>query len=183
MLMEPGYDRRRALAYARRWALARNPLFYNFTGIGGDCTNFISQCLLAGCCVMNCTPTFGWYYRNASDRAPAWTGVQYLYNFLTSNPGAGPYARDADIGELTVGDLIQLGDGTGRFYHTLLITGLLRGRYLVAAHSFDALDRPLESYTYEQLRPLKILGARAARSPDPGCFSNLLNGLALPGAC
>ncbi|HIS96851.1 MAG TPA: amidase domain-containing protein, partial [Candidatus Scatomorpha pullistercoris] len=83
MLKELGYDRQRAVAYARRWAYSRNPLFYNFTGIGGDCTNFISQCLLAGCCVMNCTPTFGWYYRNASDRAPAWTGVQYLYNFLT----------------------------------------------------------------------------------------------------
>ena len=76
MLKEREYERRRALEYARRWAYGRNPLFYNFTGIGGDCTNFISQCLLAGCCVMNCTPTFGWYYRSSSDRAPAWTGVQ-----------------------------------------------------------------------------------------------------------
>ena len=34
-----GYDRAHAVAYARRWALSRNPLFYDFTGIGGDCTN------------------------------------------------------------------------------------------------------------------------------------------------
>lgn len=61
-----GYDRAQAVAYARRWALSRNPLFYDFTGIGGDCTNFVSQCLLAGCCVMDYEPVFGWYYRSAA---------------------------------------------------------------------------------------------------------------------
>ena len=55
MLWTGEYDRTRALAYAERWALDRNPLFYNFTGVGGDCTNFVSQCVLAGCCVMNGT--------------------------------------------------------------------------------------------------------------------------------
>ena len=58
MLWTGAYDRERALAYARRWALDRNPLFYNFTTVGGDCTNFVSQCVLAGCCVMNGTPDF-----------------------------------------------------------------------------------------------------------------------------
>ena len=43
MLKEREYDRRRAREYARRWAYGRNPLFYNFTGIGGDCTNFIVE--------------------------------------------------------------------------------------------------------------------------------------------
>ena len=42
MLKEREYERRRALEYARRWAYGRNPLFYNFTGIGGDCTNSVS---------------------------------------------------------------------------------------------------------------------------------------------
>ena len=70
------YDRGRALAYAKRWARGRNPLFYNFTGIGGDCTNFVSQCVLAGCCAENFTPDFGWYYRSPEDRAPAFTGVR-----------------------------------------------------------------------------------------------------------
>ena len=49
-----GYDEaERAVAYARRWALDRNPLFVDFTGQGGNCTNFVSQCVLAGSCVMN----------------------------------------------------------------------------------------------------------------------------------
>ena len=36
MLITLPYDRTRAVRYAERWALDRNPLFANFTGIGGD---------------------------------------------------------------------------------------------------------------------------------------------------
>lgn len=62
MLIETGYDRRRAVEYALRWALSRNPEYYNFDNIGGDCTNFVSQCLYAGCRVMNYSGDDGWYY-------------------------------------------------------------------------------------------------------------------------
>lgn len=41
------YDRFSAISYAKRWALARNPKYYNFDSIGGDCTSFVSQCLFA----------------------------------------------------------------------------------------------------------------------------------------
>ncbi|MBR2024561.1 MAG: amidase domain-containing protein, partial [Clostridia bacterium] len=54
------YNRENAVKYARKYALMRNPLFFTFEGIGGNCTNFVSQCILAGSCVMNFTPTFGW---------------------------------------------------------------------------------------------------------------------------
>ena len=127
MLRELPYERGQALEYARRWALGRNPLFYNFTGQGGDCTNFISQCLLAGCLVMNCRETFGWYYHSPRLRAPAWTGVQYLWNFLSGNAGAGPYGREAELAELVTGDLVQLGGEDGRYYHTLFICGRREG--------------------------------------------------------
>lgn len=160
MLITFPYNRTNALLYARRWALARNPLFSNFSGIGGDCTNFVSQCLYAGSCVMNYTPTFGWYYRSPDDRAPAWTGVEFFYNFLTGNDGVGPYASETEEGELQVGDVIQLGDETGDFYHTLFVTGFTGSTYLIAAHSDDALDRPLDTYTYAQARFLHIEGVR-----------------------
>ena len=42
------YNRRAAVAYARRWAFARNPKYYNFDKLGGDCTNFASQCIYGG---------------------------------------------------------------------------------------------------------------------------------------
>jgi len=160
MLITLPYNRGRAVLYARRWAFSRNPLFSNFSGIGGDCTNFISQCIYAGSCVMNYTPTFGWYYRSANDRAPAWTGVEFFYNFMTGNDGVGPFAVEVDSDGVTIGDVIQLADETGDYYHTLLITGFEDGTYLVAAHSDDSLDRPLTTYMYATARYLRIEGVR-----------------------
>ena len=55
------YDRQKAVEYARRWALERNPIFEDYTGIGGDCTNFVSQAIFAGTCVQNYTRDLGWY--------------------------------------------------------------------------------------------------------------------------
>ena len=86
MLVYKEYNRARAVEYARRWALSRNPLFINFAGQGGDCTSFVSQCIYAGSCVMNFTRDFGWYYVNPNDRAPAWSSVEYLYDFMTNTP-------------------------------------------------------------------------------------------------
>ena len=88
-MREAGYDRQRAAAYAVRWAMGRNPAYYDFTKIGGDCTNFVSQCLFAGSGIMNFTPVTGWFYRSADDRTASWTGVEYLYRFLLGHCGGG----------------------------------------------------------------------------------------------
>ena len=187
MLIELPYDRARAVEYAKRWALSRNPLFFDFTGQGGNCTNFVSQCVFAGCGVMNYTPTFGWYYRSPDDRAPAWTGVEAFYSFFTGAPdfasvngGTGPYATDARTArQIEVGDVVQLANASGDFYHTLLISGFTDDDILVCAQSDDALDRPLSTYNYASLRILHILGARLSFDTDTA-FQNLLNGTALP---
>lgn len=36
------YDREQAVQYARMWAYDRNPAYYDFSNLGGDCTNFVS---------------------------------------------------------------------------------------------------------------------------------------------
>ena len=165
------YDRRAAVAYARKWAFARNPQFYNFDGLGGDCTNFASQCLFAGCGVMNFTPTFGWFYQDLQNRAPAWTGVEFFYNFLISNAqgngegigignGAGPFAVETNLSGLQIGDFIQFGRATGDFYHTPMVVGFDGTEPLLAAHSYDAFNRKLSSYNFAQLRCLHVLGGR-----------------------
>ena len=159
------YDRNLAVAYARKWAFRRNPAYYNFDGIGGDCTNFASQCLFAGIGVMNYTRDIGWYYRSAFDRAAAWTGVEYFYRFLTGNEegignGAGPFAKEVGLAEVELGDFLQFGRGAGEFYHTPVVVGFSGGVPLLAAHSYDAFNRPLTSYRYEEVRCLHILGGR-----------------------
>lgn len=190
MLLPIPYDRRRAVEYARRWALSRNPLFFNFAGSGGDCTSFVSQCILAGCGVMNYTETFGWYYISPTDRAPAWSGVDELYNFLTSSPsfaqsnqGYGPYATPAQNAmRIDVGDVIQLANESGEFYHTLIISDFTDNDILVCAHTNDALDRPLSEYSYASLRALHVEGAMLYFN-DEKVFNDLINATALPQRC
>ncbi len=159
------YDRAAAVAYAHKWAYYRNPAFYDFQQIGGDCTNFASQCLFAGSGIMNYTPVYGWYYRSLRDRAPAWTGVGYFYNFLVRNSGIGPYGTDADISQIEPGDFVQLATTNPDYHHTPVIVRI-EGRpslntIYVAAHSSDADDRPLSSYPMHKLRFIHIEGVRA----------------------
>ncbi len=154
------YNRNAAYEYAKQWAFKRNPKFYDFSGIGGDCTNFASQCIYAGAGIMNYTPVFGWYYISANDRTASWTGVEYLYNFLVGNEGAGPFAEEVSLDKLEVGDIVQLGRETGDFYHSPVVVGVSRGKILVAAHSYDAFNKPLSSYNFAKARGIHILGVR-----------------------
>ncbi|MBS7302551.1 MAG: amidase domain-containing protein [Lachnospiraceae bacterium] len=158
-MREIPYDRAAAVSYARRWALGRNPAYYNFEQIGGDCTNFASQCIYAGARTMNFTPVMGWYYRSSYDRTTSWSGVEYLYNFLVNNRSVGPYAHIVTLNEAQPGDIVQLGTQTGTFYHSPVITSV-SPMILVAAHTFDALDRPLSSYIYGIARFIHIDGVR-----------------------
>lgn len=160
MLNHKNYDRLAAVEYAKRWALSRNPKYFDFSDYGGDCTNFISQCLYAGSGVMNYTPTFGWYYINSYERTPSWTGVNFLYDFLINNAGAGVYASTIEISNIDLGDVIQLGDVTNRFYHSLLVSGFATNDVLICTHTNDSYMRPLSSYHYASFRCLHMEGVR-----------------------
>ena len=154
------YQRDKAVRYINEWAYKRNPAYYNFENIGGDCTNFASQVLFAGSGMMNYTPTFGWYYNNVNDRAPAWTGVNELYKFLVNNKGPGPQGIVADISEAEPGDIIQLKFGYyDKFDHSPVVVERGRGTpetILLAAHTNDANRRPLSTYNYTDLRCIHI---------------------------
>ena len=160
------YNRELAVQYAHKWAFGRNPAFTDFEELGGDCTNFASQCIYAGAGVMNPTPTYGWYYYDLHHRAPAWTGVIYLYQFLTENRGIGPYADEVPLEQVEPGDVIQL-RLTGRrvFHHSPVVVSRVNPatlrNTLVAAHSIDSDNRPLSTYAIEEMRCLHILGVRS----------------------
>ena len=158
------YDREATLRYARYWAYRRNPLYYDYSELGGDCTNFASQCLYAGTGVMNDTPLYGWYYHNPNDKAPAWTGVPYFYDFLTRpEVSPGPFGRDVPLEETVPADFVQLRKGSAVYGHTPIIvaagTPPTLENTLVAAHSYDVDYRPLATYTFDEIRFLHILGA------------------------
>ncbi len=169
-MIEFAYNREKAVAYAHQWAYRRNPAFLDFQNLGGDCTNFASQCIYAGAGVMNYTPVYGWYYINGNNRSASWTGVVYLYNFLTQNEGVGPYAREVDITEVQPGDVCQMAIDRDVFHHTPVIvkTGLVpdTSNVLVAAHTRDVDCRPIDTYTYRKLRFLHIEGVRTIVNPQ-----------------
>lgn len=164
MLIESGYDRRRAVSYALKWAYSRNPRFYDFEDIGGDCTNFVSQCLYAGCGVMNYSGENGWYFIDTNNRSPSWTGVEFLREFLLTNKGTGVYGELRGLNELKPGDVIQLRNNAGRLYHTMIVSYILYPgnpeNIFICAHSYDARNRRLSTYDYAGAEGIHILGAR-----------------------
>lgn len=159
------YNRTKAADYAKKWALKRNPAYYNFNAQGGDCANFASQCIYAGAGIMNYRPLYGWYYKNSNDRTPSWSGVNYLYNFLTSNKNEGPYATQTNIINIQPGDIIQIAIYKDTFHHTMVVlqTGTVPAPHniLIACHTYDSINRPLDTYSYTKIRFLHINGVRS----------------------
>ena len=157
IILSKQYNRQKCVEYAKKWALSRNPKYYDYEKIGGDCTNFASQCIYAGCGVMNYN---NWYYRNANNKSPSWTGVEFLYNFLINNHSQGPSGTEVNQTKLQLGDLIQLSSTGTRFSHSLIVVGIKNINYLsdiyIATHSMDAYFRPVSTYEFQKIRFIHI---------------------------
>lgn len=158
------YDRTKAVEYAKRWWNKRNPSFYNFDNLGGDCTNFISQCLLYGGYKMKYDVLNGWFYETLSHRSPSFTGVNEFYHFSTKNTqNLGVKAVICNINDLEIGDVVQLRQSLNRFTHSLLVTNVLnngdniKDRILVSTHTIDSFDRKLSDYYMLEYRCLKMI--------------------------
>ena len=154
------YNRNKAVTYAEKWAGARNPNYYNYEYLGGDCTNFISQCIFAGTGIMNYNKSNGWYYISANDKSHSWTGVEFLYNFLINNKSVGPFGKDVTRNEINIGDVIQLSFDGKKFGHTLIVVNKINDKIYIATHTFDCYNRELDTYSYVKARFIKIEGYR-----------------------
>lgn len=150
------YVRCKAIDYAKTWWNKRNPSFFNFDKLGGDCTNFVSQCLFAGEVQMNFFKN-GWFYLSADSRSPSWTGVEEFFSFgRSNNSDFGVRIKEVSKQELEIGDVIQI-QQKDRFNHSLLITKIVGENIFVACHSGDAFDKPFSDYFYKKVRFLKVL--------------------------
>ena len=152
------YNRQKVYEYAKKWAYGRNPRYYNFDPVGGDCTNFVSQCIFAGCGQMNYSITNGWYYINGNNKSPSWTGVEFLYDFLLSNKGVGPKGKVSVIDKLEIGDVIQLSIDGIEYYHSLIVvqSGTSKDNTLIASHTFDVFGKRLIDYGNVEYRCIHI---------------------------
>lgn len=153
-----GYDRQKALRYAREHALEPNrKLAYCglYDGTPADCTNFASQVLWVGGIPMrySSSENSGWWYRYGcitAGSSRSWRQVNRLLQYLVTESDIGEFrknARDLQVGDLIFYRLRQAEneyrcDGN-LFNHTTVVTGFDEdGDPLVSYHSNEALDVP-----------------------------------------
>lgn len=152
------YNRNKVYEYAKKWAYSRNPKYYNYDSVGGDCTSFVSQCIYAGCGQMNYNRENGWYYINGNDKSPSWTGVEFLYKFLVNNKEIGPHGNETIINALKTGDVIQLSFNGKIFTHSLIViqNGEDIENTLIAAHTIDVFGKSVADYRADKYRCIHI---------------------------
>lgn len=138
-----------AVSYARKYALNYNENYNSFNENGGDCTNYVSQCLKEG----GLSHTTLWKpYSNS------WIRVNELYNFIVKK-GYGKEIKFKD--SFKVGSIIQFYSNEKGFYsHSGIITQVLgNGDCLYCCHSYDKLDYPLSQiypFFYDKYRIIEI---------------------------
>ena len=138
------YDRFRAFRYAELWWNGWNP---NFPHLRDDCTNFISQSLLAGKVPMKqkSSRAEGWWMEiGSAPEAERWSYSwavteafrQYLIRSLSAKTVRKPE-------ELKIGDVIVYDwDGTGHVHHATVVTDFDdHGDPLVNAHTNPSYHR------------------------------------------
>lgn len=157
------YNRKLVKDYAKKWAYLRNPAYYDYDPLGGDCTNFASQCIFNGSKVMNYQKDNGWYYINANKKSPSWTGVEFLNKFLINNKSVGPYGKISSIEEIEIGDIIQLSFETGIYGHSLVVVKKEMNdldHIYISSHTFDSYERRVSTYSFTDMRFIHIQGVR-----------------------
>ncbi len=158
--MKMAYDRTAVVAYAKKWAFLRNPNYYNFDEVGGDCTSFVSQCIYAGNQKMNYEKDLGWYYMDGNHKSPSWSGVEYLYQFLVRNKKEGPKAIQTTKDKMEIGDIAQISFDGKQFAHTVVIVNI-ENKFTfegikIASHSLDSFNKAISEYNFAKIRWLHI---------------------------
>lgn len=163
MLTIKKYNRTKAVEYALEYSLKRNNKYHDYTNEGGNCTNFASQVLYAGCNVMNYSKN-GWYYLSAENTSISWANVVPFYNFLISNKDVGVFGKESPLESCEVGDIIQLKfKNKPTFSHCLVVTKITNHSpkgIFVCANTRDVKNVPVSFYSYEKIRLIHILGYR-----------------------
>lgn len=131
-----------ACNYAEKFALKSNDEYISFDGNGGDCTNFISQCIHAG--GLKTTNTWKPY-------SNSWVRVEDLYQYIINNKLGFQVKENFNLKK---GNIIQFyTPKIGRFSHSAIITYSIPDiDHFYCCHSYNKLNYPL-SLTYPILYP------------------------------
>ncbi|HET7558416.1 MAG TPA: amidase domain-containing protein [Limnochordia bacterium] len=149
------YDRAGAVRYADRYCGSApgcgndgryNPTFIDYNGIGGDCTNFLSQVLHVG---GGLPLTWGWGYNaRTGEGSVSWVQAPSMVGYLLGSGRAvtvarGTYDKVAGrIAQLQAGDVVAYIE-KGKIVHLGFVVGRdPRGYALVDSHTADRYHVP-----------------------------------------
>lgn len=144
------YSKVRAVNYAFNYAQTPNPAFKYipvYEDNGGDCTNFTSQCMLAGGAPMIFSGKNPWWYKS-SRWSFSWSVAEELYLYLKNNEKNNLYGIKGKevpyINMLEPGDVIFYENNNGRISHSATITYLYNDYPLISQHTPNFLNIPFE---------------------------------------
>lgn len=154
MQISNSYDADAAADYALEWCEGRNPEYNSHLK---DCTNFVSQCLVAGGIDMEYPRTIPngiydttsywystWYYEGSVrmyNESSSFIGVQALCDYLEDNGICYDTMISTAAGlddvqdEASIGDIIQLKYAGGDYSHSIIITGGRKGNLRYSGHT------------------------------------------------
>ena len=145
------YYKADACAYALKWALGRNPVYNDYSNVGGDCANFTSQCLTAG----HMTNTDAWYpgsyqFINVNGQRDMLINTGRAKGFYQALP---VYPRNLD----TTGTVLHYTNGS-TWYHAVIITADPMTTYnsiRVSGHTVDVKNGPI--MPINQIRSFQVM--------------------------
>ena len=158
------YDRVAAYDYLMAYCDERNPAWYAYDDVGGNCMNFGSQVLLAGGIPEDEKGDEEWYWDGQNDLDLSWINVGRFYDYCRKNEGFGLVA-DTEAGYYTgeVGDVLIVGF-SGDHRHTTIISDIVKDKagntvdYLISCNTTNYRDFPASAYYYTFHRLVKIFG-------------------------
>lgn len=159
------YDRNSAVEYALTYALQPNPAFKFLDSHGeggGDCSNFVSQCLKAGGAPFAYKAAPWWYNLNSHNWSISWAVAHSLYWTLKIREKNNNYGLKAseikDKSLLELGDIIQYEDAKGSIYHSAIITAFANDKGekvpVISQHSINGRNI---SYLKEKAKKMHFM--------------------------
>lgn len=166
--MSNRYNRVAVVNYAIKYALVPNSeykYYHSNNDGGGDCTNFVSQCLKAGGAPMDYNYSRPWWYDMKQDKASiCWAVAHSLYWYLKTNKRINIIKGHEvqDTRELEIGDLIFYENHNNVIYHAAIVTSFAEvygnREPRISQHTFNLLNGPYKkSYDYKKAHFLKII--------------------------
>ncbi|MBC7412462.1 MAG: amidase domain-containing protein [Bacteroidia bacterium] len=153
------YNRAAAIAYAATYAITPNVAYQDFSSgcsyCGGDCTNFLSQCMLAGGWEQQfykASSASAWWYGKSTNSvgfkggfSGIWPSAQKMGFFLKKLTSR--VTRVTDLSQITPGDPVMMVAPNGNAYHALIVTQkATNGDLYLSCHTSNRLNNHMSNY-------------------------------------